>query len=275
VNKGEECWTGNQSSLLALGVRWSNLPKRGSYQLMSIHRFAHPKKVEGIIRFVMPVAYGAAALSFAVGLYYALFNSPMDYQQGEAVRIMYVHVPASWFALFIYGFMGVSSASFLIFRIPLASYMAQAAAPIGAVYCFISLATGSLWGKPMWGTWWVWDARLTSMLILLLMYCGYMILSDSTDDKERSMKVVAYLAVVGLINLPIIKFSVEWWQTLHQPASVFRSQGSAIHPTMMVPLLWMAGGYLTLFVALLCHRLLVAMLALRVQAAQIKLTWQR
>jgi heme exporter protein C len=241
---------------------------------MNLYQLGQPKQLEKILHKATPLAYLAACILFTIGLYYALVASPVDYQQGDTVRIMYVHVPASWFALLIYGFMGVSSACFLVFRTPMAFHMAHAAAPIGAVYTFISLATGSIWGKPMWGAWWVWDARLTSMLILFIMYLGYLLLIESIEDKERSMRVASCLAIIGLINIPIIKFSVDWWHTLHQPASVLRLNGPSIHSSMLVPLLWMASGYLALFVALLCHRLQSLLLSIKVQSAQVKLAWQ-
>lgn len=238
------------------------------------YKLAQPRKLEALLRKVTPLAYGLAVVLFGVGLFYALVSSPEDYQQGQTVRIMYIHVPASWFALMIYGFMGVSSASFLIFRLPLAGLMAQAAAPIGATYCFISLATGSIWGKPMWGTWWVWDARLTSMLILFLMYSGYILLMQSIEDRQRALKVCSMLAVLGLINLPIIKFSVDWWHTLHQPASIFRVNGPSIHVSMLIPLFWMASAYFMIFVALLGHRLQLLLLEMRLRSMQIKFAWQ-
>lgn len=241
---------------------------------MNLYSLAQPKKLEQILKTTTPFAYGASLLLFAIGLYFALYASPADYQQGDSVRIMYVHVPASWFALMIYGFMGLMSAAFLVFRTPMAAYMAQAAAPIGAVYAFISLATGSIWGKPMWGTWWVWDARLTSMLVLFLMYLGYMLLSESTDDKEKALRLTSILAVIGLINLPIIKFSVDWWHTLHQPASVFKMTGPSIHSSMLTPLFWMAGAYFTLFLAILSHRTQTILLSFKTRNIYQKLAWQ-
>lgn len=241
---------------------------------MNLYNLTQPKKLEHLLKIVTPVAYGVSALLFLMGLYFALLASPADYQQGDSVRIMYVHVPASWFALMIYGFMGLTSAAFLIFRIPIAAYMAQAAAPIGAVYAFISLATGSIWGKPMWGTWWVWDARLTSMLVLFLMYLGYMLLGESTEDKEKAMRLSSVLAVIGLINLPIIKFSVDWWHTLHQPASVFKMTGPSIHGSMLTPLFWMSGAYFSLFLAVLSHRLQTILLSFKTRNMYQKLAWQ-
>jgi len=242
---------------------------------MNFYHFAKPKNLEAVLCRLTPLAYVISAVLFAVGLTYSLYLSPADYQQGDSVRIMYIHVPASWFALMIYGFMGLCSASFFVFRLPMAAQMAYAAAPIGAVYCLVSLVTGSIWGKPMWGTWWVWDARLTSMLILFIMYLGYMLLMESIEDKERSYKVASCLAIIGLVNLPIIKFSVDWWHTLHQPASVIKMSGPSIHVSMLVPLLWMAAAYFSLFVAVLSHRLQSQLLLAKLQNLQLKLSWQR
>ncbi len=242
---------------------------------MNLYHFAQPRNLEAVLRRSTPLAYSIAAVLFAVGLTYSLYLSPADYQQGDSVRIMYIHVPSSWFALMIYGFMGLCSASFFVFRLPMAAQVGQAAAPIGAVYCLVSLVTGSIWGKPMWGTWWVWDARLTSMLILFIMYLGYMLLMESIEDKERSYKVASCLAIIGLVNLPIIKFSVDWWHTLHQPASVIKLSGPSIHMSMLVPLLWMAAAHFSLFVAVLSHRLQSQLLWAKLQNLQLKLSWQR
>jgi heme exporter protein C len=242
---------------------------------MNFHYFSQPKNVDWILRATIPAAYAATLILFTIGLYYSLVASPLDYQQGDTVRIMYVHVPASWFALMIYGFMGLCSASYFIFRIPMAAQISQAAAPIGAVYAFISLVTGSIWGKPMWGTWWVWDARLTSMLVLFIMYIGYMLLVESIEDRQKAYRMSSCLAIIGLLNLPIIKFSVDWWHTLHQPASVLRLDGPSIHSSMLTPLLWMASAYLALFIALLSHRLQNQLLALKLKSLQLKLSWQR
>lgn len=241
---------------------------------MLTHIF-QPKKLDFILKYVTPTAYILTAIIFTFGLSHALFMSPPDYQQGDSVRIMYIHVPASWFALMIYAFMGGCSVCFFIFRIPMAAQIASAAAPIGALYTFISLATGSIWGKPMWGTWWVWDARLTSMLILFIMYLGYILLVESNEDKERGYKMGSYLTIVGLINLPIIKFSVDWWHTLHQGASVLKLSGPSIHSSMLIPLLLMATGYLTLFTALLSHRLQAQILMQKAQRLQMKLLYQK
>lgn len=246
---------------------------RGNYKMF--YRLAQPKKWDYLLSFMTPSTYLLAALFFGVGLYMAFWGSPADYQQGDSVRIMYVHVPASWFALMIYGVMGLCSASYFIFRLPIAAQIAYAAAPVGALYAFISLVTGSIWGKPMWGTWWVWDARLTSMLVLFLMYVGYLLLVNSIEEKERAFKMGSVLAIVGLINLPIIKFSVDWWHTLHQPSSVLRIGGPSIHNSMLMPLLWMAGAYFFLFLALTSQRLQSQLLVSKLKALQLKLSWQR
>jgi heme exporter protein C len=176
--------------------------------------------------------------------------SPPDYPQGETVRIMYVHVPAAWMALFVYSVMALASAIALIFRHPLADVAAKTAAPIGAVFCFLSLATGSLWGKPMWGAWWVWDARLTSMFVLMLLYVGYMAIWAAIEEPHRAAMVARIVALVGFINVPIVKFSVDWWNSLHQPASVFRADGPTIAGPMLWPLLVMGLAYSFLFLAL-------------------------
>ena len=199
---------------------------------------------------MLPYVWAVTILLFAVGLYGALVTAPPDYQQGETVRIMYVHVPAAWMALFVYTVMALASAVALIFRHPLADVAAKTAAPIGAVFCFLSLATGSLWGKPMWGAWWVWDARLTSMFVLMLLYIGYMAIWAAIEEPHRAAMVARIVALVGFINIPIVKFSVDWWNSLHQPASVFRMDGPTIAAPLLWPLLVMGLAYSFLFLAL-------------------------
>ncbi len=220
-----------------------------------MHRFANPTRFLRIANAVLPWCVSLTAVLFVLGLGWGLFFSPPDYQQGETVRIMYVHVPAAWMGLFIYGVMAVASAVGLIWRHPLAELTAKAAAPIGAAFTFLSLVTGSLWGKPMWGTWWVWDARLTSMLILLFLYIGYIFLWDAFDDPQRAAKAAAILALVGSVNLPIIKFSVDWWNTLHQPASVVTMQGPKIDSAILWPLIVMALAFKAFFVSVLLVRI--------------------
>jgi len=226
---------------------------------LSMHYFANPARFNRLAGVVLPWAKGATALLLLAGLYLGFFASPADYQQGETVRIMYVHVPAAWMALFCYVFMAGASAVGLIWRHPLADLAAKAAAPIGACFTFLALATGSLWGKPMWGTWWVWDARLTSMLILLFLYFGYMALWQAVEDPNKASRAAAILALVGVINIPIIKFSVDWWYTLHQPASVLRLDGPSIHPSMLWPLLIMALAFKAYFIAVLLTRMRIEM----------------
>jgi heme exporter protein C len=213
-------------------------------------QYANPTRFTALATTVQPWLVAATAVLFGVGLYMAFFTAPPDYQQGETVRIMFIHVPAAWMALFVYTVMALASAVALIWKHPLADVAAKTAAPIGACFTFLALVTGSLWGKPMWGAWWVWDARLTSMLVLLLLYLGYMALWQTVEEPVRAGRVAAILALVGFVNVPIIKFSVEWWNSLHQPASVFRMDGPTIHPSILTPLLVMALAYTVLFLVL-------------------------
>jgi heme exporter protein C len=210
---------------------------------------ANPARFLAVANRVIPVTWIATGVLLAIGLYGA-FTAPADYQQGETVRIMYVHVPAAWLALMVYTVMALASAIAIIFRHPLADAAAKVAAPIGAVFCFLALATGSMWGKPMWGAWWVWDARLTSMFVLLLLYIGYMAIWQAIDEPHRAAMVARIVALVGVINIPIVKFSVDWWNSLHQPASVFRADGPTIAWPMLWPLLAMGSAYTFLFLTL-------------------------
>lgn len=210
---------------------------------MWFHALANPRRFQRLAKPLRPVCAWLAAVCIATGLYLGLFVAPPDYQQGESVRIMYVHVPSAWMALFCYTAMAVASAVGLIWKHPLATLAARAAAPVGMAFTFLALFTGSLWGKPMWGTYWVWDARLTSVLVLLFLYIGYIALANAFDDATRGNRAAAILAIVGFVNVPIIKFSVDWWNTLHQPASVIRMDGPTIHPDMLWPLLLMAVGF--------------------------------
>jgi heme exporter protein C len=212
--------------------------------------FANPAMFLAIARRVLPFAWAATAMLFAIGLYWGLIVAPVDYQQGETARIMYVHVPAAWLALMVYSVMAALSAMAYIFRHPLADAAAKAAAPIGACFCFLALATGSIWGKPMWGAWWVWDARLTSMFVLFLLYLGYMAVWQAIEEPSRAAMIARVVALVGVVNVPIVKFSVDWWWSLHQGASVFRVGGSTIDPSMRYPLYVMGLAYLFLFISL-------------------------
>jgi len=232
----------------------------------SFHRLANPGRFLRFADAIYPWCLGAMILCLLLGLALALVFSPADYQQGDTVRIMYVHVPAAWMALFVYLNLALASASLLIWRHPLAGIAAEASAPIGAAFTFLALVTGSLWGKPMWGTWWVWDARLTSVLILFFLYLGYMALTNAFEEEERGRRAGAVLALVGVINLPIIKFSVDWWNTLHQPASVSRIGTPTIHSSMLWPLLIMAVAFMLFFVVVLIQRMRSELVAARLRA---------
>ena len=234
-----------------------------------MHRFANPARFMRLSAALLPWCAWASALLLAAGLYLALFVAPPDYQQGEAVRIMFVHVPAAWMASFVYAVMALASASALIWRHPLADIAAQSAAPLGAGFTLLCLVTGSLWGEPMWGTWWVWDARLTSVLILFFLYLGYIALVNAFDEPVRGARAGAILALVGVVNLPIIKFSVDWWNTLHQPASVFRLGGPTIDASMLWPLFVMALGFTLFFATLLLLRMRTALLAAKIRALRL------
>ncbi|RDD63577.1 heme ABC transporter permease [Ferruginivarius sediminum] len=230
-----------------------------------MHRFANPGRFLRLADAVLPWCAGLTAIALAVGLAAALFVAPADYQQGESVRIMYVHVPAAWMALFAYTCIAVASAAALIWRHPVADLAARSASPLGAAFTFLALATGSLWGKPMWGTWWVWDARLTSVLVLFFLYLGHMAISNAFEDPGRGRKAAAILALVGFVNVPIIKFSVDWWNTLHQPASVTRIGVPTIHPSMLWPLLLMGVGFTLFFFTVLLLRMKSELLAARLR----------
>ncbi|HKF60173.1 MAG TPA: heme ABC transporter permease [Dongiaceae bacterium] len=216
---------------------------------------------------ILPWTTAATVLLIGTGLVWGLFIAPPDYQQGESVRIMYVHVPSAWMALFIYTCIAAASASALIWRHPLGELIARAASPIGAGFTFIALVSGSLWGRPMWGTYWVWDARLTSMLILFFLYLGHMALLNAFDDQSRGNRAAAILAIIGFINVPIIKFSVDWWSTLHQGESIFRMGGPTIDPSILIPLMISAIGFTLFYISLLLIRVRSEFLAARLRAA--------
>ena len=215
-----------------------------------MQQFANPTRFLSLANRALPAIWTLTVILFAVGLYGALVSAPPDYQQGETVRIMFVHVPAAWLAMLVYTVMALASAVAIIFRHPLADVAAKTAAPIGAVFCFLALATGSLWGKPMWGAWWVWDARLTSMFVLFLLYLGYIAIWQAIEEPTRAAMIARIVALVGFINIPIVKFSVDWWNSLHQPASVFRAGGPSIATSILWPLLVMGLAYSFLFLAL-------------------------
>ncbi len=220
-----------------------------------IHRFGSAPFVFRLAGTLRPWLGTATLACLGIGLWLGLVVAPADYDQGESYRIIYVHVPAAWMSLFVYTTMALSSAVFLIWRLKLADAVAEASAPIGAAFTAIALATGSLWGRPMWGTWWVWDARLTSELLLLFLYLGYMALRGALDSPSGAARAAAILAIVGVVNIPVIKFSVDWWNTLHQPASIMRRDGPTMHPSMLRPLLIMAIGFQLLYFHNLCVRL--------------------
>lgn len=210
-------------------------------------RLANPTRFMELSGTLLPWFAASAAALVGYALYLVFFVAPPDYQQGETVKILYIHVPAAWLGMMGYGLIAVSSFGLLVFRHPLADVSAKAAAPIGAAFTVLALLTGSLWGKPMWGTYWVWDARLTSVLILFFLYLGLMALRSSIDDEALAGKLSAVLGLVGVAILPIIKFSVEWWNTLHQPSTGFTS---TVHESMRTPLLVSAAGFTLLFFAL-------------------------
>lgn len=210
-------------------------------------KLANPTRFMQLSAALIPWIAGSASLILAYGLYLVFAVAPVDYQQGETVKIMYIHVPSAWLSLMAYSFVAISSFGLLVFRHPLADVSAKAAVPLGAAFTFLALVTGSLWGKPMWGTYWVWDARLTSVLVLFFLYLGLMALRSSLEDEATAAKLTAVLALVGVAILPIIKFSVNWWNTLHQPST---SMTSTVDPSMRTPLLIMALGFTLLFIAM-------------------------
>lgn len=220
-----------------------------SLAVTKIIDLANPTRFLAFVERVLPWFVGLTLALFVVGLYLG-FTSETDYQQGDTVRIMYVHVPAAWLSMMCYSVMALSAIGTLVWRHPLADVSHKAAAPLGAAFTLIALVTGSLWGKPMWGTWWAWDARLTSMLILFFLYLGYIALWQAIEDEAKAARAAAILALVGVVNVPIIKFSVDWWNTLHQPASVMRLDGPTIHPEFLWPLLIMALAFTLLFFTL-------------------------
>ena len=234
---------------------WADANRHLRYISAVLSRFANPARFMRLSARAVPWCGWTAAMVLAVGLFWSLVLAPPDYQQGDTVRIMYVHVPAAWMALSVYLFVAAASAVALVWRHPLAEVAARAAAPIDAAFTLVCLATGSLWGRPMWGAWWVWDARLTSVLVLFFLYLGYIALANAFDDAAHGGRAGAVLALVGVVNLPIIKFSVDWWNTLHQPASVMRIGGPRIALSMLTPLLIMAVGFSLLFVVLLLLRM--------------------
>jgi heme exporter protein C len=237
-----------------------------------ISALANPRAFMGFSRWAAPLLGATAATFGGVGLWLD-FCAPPDYQQGYTIHTMFIHVPAAWMSVFVYACLAGASFLGLVFRHALAGAAARSAAPLGAGFTFLALATGSLWGRPMWGTWWVWDARLTSTLVLFLFYLGYMALDAAIDDEAKGARACAILALVGLINLPIVHFSVVWWNTLHQGSTVFRAGGPTMPPVYLWPLGWMTLAYMAAFGALWLLRIRAEVwrrraLVLSVQAAR-------
>jgi heme exporter protein C len=217
---------------------------------MAIVDLANPSRFLKIVNPAIPWLGGLTVVAFAIGITLAVL-APDDYQQGATVKIMFLHVPGAWLGMLAWGIMTIAALGTLVWRHPLADVTAKAAAPIGAAFTFMCLVTGSLWGRPMWGAYWVWDARLTSVLVLFLLYLGVIAVWRTVEEPSRAARAVAILTLVGAVDLPIIKFSVEWWNTLHQSASVFRMDGPTIDPSILVPLLVMTGAFTLLFITLL------------------------
>lgn len=237
--------------------------------MVSFSTLANPSFFMRLTDKVLPWLAGVTAILLAAGLYLAFFVAPADYQQGDTVRIMFIHVPSAWLAMFCYVLIAASSVGSLVWRHPLADVSAKTAAPIGAAFTFLALVTGSLWGKPMWGAYWVWDARLTSVLVLFFLYLGLIALWQSIEEPSRAGRAAAILALVGIVNIPIIKFSVDWWNTLHQPASVMRVGGPTIHPAILTPLLVMAAGFTLLFLWLHLKAMRAEILRRRVETMMV------
>ena len=218
------------------------------------HKLASPKYFYDISGRLLPWFATATVLLLLAGLYQGLWVAPADYQQGESYRIMFIHVPAAWMSMFVYMLMAVAGAIGLIWKIKLADIVAASCAPLGASFTFLALVTGSLWGKPMWGAWWVWDARLTSELILLFLYLGYIALQSAIDDTRTAARASTVLALVGVVNIPIIHYSVVWWNTLHQGATVTKMGTPSIATSMLIPLLLMALAFKLYFFTVMLLR---------------------
>ncbi len=209
---------------------------------------------------LIPWLWAGFVVLTAIGLYLGLLRAPPDYQQGESVRIMYLHVPAAWLSMMIYGMMAVTGFIALVWRIRIMEVLTISSAPVGAAFTIIALVTGSLWGRPTWGTYWVWDARLTSELVLLFLYIGVIALYNAYDEPRKAARAAALMAIVGAVNLPIIHYSVMWWNTLHQGSSIGTS-GSSIHPSMLWPLVFMAFAFKFYYGANLLSRARLKLLA--------------
>ncbi len=240
-------------------------------QGMALVDLANPTRFLGYSGRLLPFVWGATGALLAVGLYLSFFVAPPDYQQGDMVRVMFIHVPSAWLSMMGYGLMAVAALGTLVWRHPLADVTAKSAAPLGAAFTFLALVTGALWGRPTWGTYWVWDARLTSELVLLLMYLGLIALWQAVEDPGRAARAAAVLTLVGTVNLPIIKFSVDWWNTLHQGESIFRSGGATIDPSMLWPLFVMMVALTLLFAATLMMAMRNEILRRRVRTLEMSI----
>jgi len=230
--------------------------------------FANPAKFMGFANKTVPILAVITLILLIIGLYLS-FTAPEDYQQGYTVLIMFIHVPAAWLAMMVYSIMSVSALGSIVWRHPLADVSLRCAAPLGAVFTFLALVTGSLWGKPMWGTWWEWDARMTSVLVLLIIYLGLIALSKAFEEPSEAAQPLAIMTLTGVPLLPIIKFSVDWWNTLHQPASVSRFERPAMGPEFLYPLLIMALAYMAIFFTLHMMAMRNEILARRIRTLKI------
>jgi heme exporter protein C len=235
---------------------------------MSLIDLANPTRFLALVQRALPWLAVATALALLLGFVLSAI-APDDYQQGATVKIMFIHVPNAWLSMFVWGVMSVAALGTLVWRHPLADVAQKAAAPLGACFTFLALVTGSLWGRPMWGTYWEWDARMTSVLVLFLLYLGIIALWRAVEDPARAGRAAAILTLVGAVNIPIIKFSVDWWNTLHQPASVFRLGGPTIAPSMLYPLLVMGIAFMLLFVTLLLAAMRNEILKRRIRTLQL------
>lgn len=246
------------------------MPMTAAIWKSAMHRYANPARFLRLARPLTGIAFWTGSLLLAAGLGWGLFLAPADYLQGENVRMLYVHVPTAWLALAAYLGLGIAGFAGLVWKHPLSETALIALAPVGAVYAAVCLLTGSIWGRPTWGTWWVWDGRLTSMLVLFFLYLGVIALARAFDEPGRGAKAASVLALLGTVNLPIIKYSVEWWNTLHQPASI-RLTGSSIDPSMLWPLLLSALGFAALMAAAALMRIRMLIARQRITARSARL----
>jgi|TARA_R110000782_G_scaffold68542_2_gene138014 heme exporter protein C len=264
---------GRHAAIIAPSIRRAQAlaaAANSAYETVLMHRFANPAR---FLKLARPLTVAALVLGFALtaaGLWWGAFHAPPDYLQGESVRIMYLHVPTAWISMGSYFGLGIAGITILVWKHPLAEVALEALAPVGAVYAGVCLLTGSIWGRPTWGTWWVWDGRLTSMLVLFFLFLGVVALAGAFDERSRGARAAAVLAIVGLVNLPIIKFSVEWWNTLHQSASI-TLRGSSIHPDMLYPLLTSAVGLGLLMAAAVLMRMRAIIAEQRIAARRARL----